>query len=279
VTSSRKAESRDIAPKVMYVVTKEQIAQRGYKNLYELLQTIPGYVITIKNIGDYLAQVRGIAANDNEKITVMINGHSINNLQEPILLDGPINLDNVERVEIIVGPGSVLYGPNTLGSIVNLITREQDGNELTLTGGTYRHVNGTAMFGRKTDNASITGSFSALHRDGWNAWPGKLASQLPGAGDRMGSKPGSYFGFVQAKVKDWTIQGLTINDNDAELDLIAAGGYKNARQYDYIDELSAENNRFWNEHFGTNLAIEYNSKHMARVGTETDPVTLLMGNE
>lgn len=280
VTSSRKAESRDKAPNVMYVITSEQIAQRGYKNIYELLQTIPGYVVTVKNIGDYMAQVRGIAANDNEKITIMINGHSISNLQEPVLLDGPINLDNVERVEIIVGPGSVLYGANTLGSIINIITKVQDKNEITLTvGPAYRHANGTAMFSKKIEDASITGSFSALHRDGWNAWPGTLAAQIPGVGDKMGWKPESYFGFVQAKVKDWTIQGLSINDNDPELDLISAGGYKDARRYDYIDEISAENNKFWNENWGTNLAVEYDSKRMARVGTQTDPATLKMGNE
>jgi outer membrane receptor for ferrienterochelin and colicin len=271
VTSSRKAESRDEAPNVTYVITKEQIQQRGYKNIYELLQTIPGYVITIKNIGDYLAQVRGIAANDNEKITLMINGHSINNLQEPILLDGPINLDIVERVEVIVGPGSVLYGANTLGSIVNIITKVQDKNELTLTcGPLYDHYNATGMFAKKTDNANITGSLSFLHRDGWNAWPGKLSAQLLGAGKKMGSKTGSYFGFVQAALKNWTVQGLTINDNDPELDLISSGGYKNARRFDYIDEVSVENNKFWTKNWGTNLLMEYDSKRMARVGTETN---------
>jgi outer membrane receptor protein involved in Fe transport len=281
VTSSRKAESRDIAPNVTYVVTKEQIAQRGYKNIYELLQTIPGYVITVKNIGDYNAQVRGIASNDNEKFTIMINGHSISNLQEPILLDGPINLDNVERVEIIVGPGSVLYGANTLGSIINLITKEQDKSEVTLTAGpAYRHANGTAMFAVKNDKASITGSFSALHRDGYDAWPGALKTQRSeSVGEKMGSKPESYFAFVQAKLKDWTIQGLSINDNDPELDLVAQGGYKDARRYDYIDEISAENNKFWNENWGSNLVLEYDSKRMARVGTQTDPKTLKMGNE
>jgi outer membrane receptor protein involved in Fe transport len=280
VTSSRKAESRDRAPNVTYVITKEQIAQRGYKNIYELLQTIPGYVITIKNIGDYMAQVRGIAANDNEKITIMINGHSISNLQEPILLDGPINLDNVERVEIIVGPGSVLYGANTLGSIINIITKEQDKNEITLTAGPgYRHANGTAMFAKKTENGSIMGSFSALHRDGWNAWPGKLTNELPRVGDKMGSKPESYFGFVQARMKNWTLQGLTINDNDPELDLISAGGYKDARRFDYIDEISAENNTSWTKNWGTVLEMEYDSRRMARVGTATDPATLDMGNE
>jgi outer membrane receptor protein involved in Fe transport len=280
VTSSRKAESRDEAPNVMYVITKEQIQQRGYKNIYELLQTIPGYVITIKNIGDYLAQVRGIAANDNEKITLMINGHSINNLQEPILLDGPINLDNVERVEVIVGPGSVLYGANTLGSIVNIITKVQDKNELTVTGGPmYGHLNTTGMFAKKTDNASITGSFSFLHRDGWNAWPGDLTNQLPRAEDKMGSKPESYFGFIQAKLKDWTLQGVSINDNDPELDLISASGYKDARRFDYIDEMSVENNKFWTANWGTNFALEYDSKRMVRVGTHTDQATLNMGNE
>lgn len=280
ITSSRTVESRDNAPNVMYVITKEQIEQRGYKNIYELLQTIPGYVITIKNIGDYMAQVRGIAANDNEKITIMINGHSISNLQEPILLDGPINLDNVERVEIVVGPGSVLYGANTLGSIINLITKEQDTNEITLTGGpAYRHANGTAMFARKTEDASIMGSFSALHRDGWDAWPDSLAIQLPGAAEKMGWKPESYFGFIQARVKDWTVQGLSINDNDPELDLVALGGYKDARRFDYIDEISAENNKFWTKTWGTNLAMEYAGKRMVRVGTETDPDSFKMGNE
>jgi hypothetical protein len=95
----------------------------------------------------------------------------------------------------------------------------------------------------------------------------------------MGSKPESYFGFVQGKLMDWTIQGLTINDNDPELDLIAAGGYKDARRFDYIDEISAENNKFWTKNWGSIVAVEYDSKRMARVGTETDPATLLMGNE
>ena len=58
--------------------------RRGYKNIREMLQTIPGYVITTKNSGDYMAQVRGIAANDNKKITLTINGHRIGNLQERI---------------------------------------------------------------------------------------------------------------------------------------------------------------------------------------------------
>lgn len=121
VTASKKAESIDDAPNAVYVVTEEQIKERGYNTLSDVLKTIPSMNVFYKDITS-VAQVRGIAPNDNEKVTIMIDGHPIISANEGAL-EGPINLDNVAKIEIIVGPGSVLYGADTLCAIVNLITK------------------------------------------------------------------------------------------------------------------------------------------------------------
>ena len=88
VTPSRKAEPIDQAPNVMYVITSDEIRHRGFTTLRQVLETVPGFAVFHRDL-QYVAQVRGIAPNDNEKLTVMINGHSINQVFEPEVLGGP----------------------------------------------------------------------------------------------------------------------------------------------------------------------------------------------
>ncbi len=148
ITASKHPEPLDLAPNVMYVYTKEDIHIYGFHSVMDVLTMTPGFQTFHKDL-QYVAQVRGIAPNDNEKITLMVNGHSLNNLTEPDFLNGPINLDNVDKIEIIVGPGSVLYGSSTLAATINLITKIVDGAEVNLATG----------FSRATDTFSAAPMF------------------------------------------------------------------------------------------------------------------------
>ena len=65
-TASKKAESMDEAPNVMYVITAADIQKKGFKNLKDVLQPIPGFDLFLHELGQNV-QVRGLAANENEK--------------------------------------------------------------------------------------------------------------------------------------------------------------------------------------------------------------------
>ena len=169
-TSSRAEESKEEAPNVMHVITREDIKHRGYRSLREALINIPGFGVFMKDV-QYVAQVRGIAANDNEKISFMINGHRINQMSEPDLLNSPINLSNLERIEIIVGPGSVLYGAESLVAIVNMITHKAYSNELSVTVGAPEEFAVNTTLGKVWDtDKHISFSFTGMQREGWNAY-------------------------------------------------------------------------------------------------------------
>ena len=83
----------------------------------------------------------------------MVNGQNVNTLAETTILTVPVSLDNADRVEIIIGPGSVLYGSETLLAIVNIITKTDGKSSLDIRAGQdfqnnlktlgYRNIAGT----------------------------------------------------------------------------------------------------------------------------------------
>ena len=89
-TLSRVSERIDLAPGSIYSFDHDTIATRGYRSLGELLQTVPGFTVFHKDLG-FVAGVRGLNANDNEKISLLVNGQNVNGINEPDFLNGPIN--------------------------------------------------------------------------------------------------------------------------------------------------------------------------------------------
>src|SRR5258706_11836320 len=147
-TVSRREENLDQAPNTIYVITKDQIRERGYQRLQDVLQVIPGFGVQHRDLA-WVNQIRGIAPNDNEKLTLMINGQPVNALTEPQYMNGALSLDAVERIEIVVGPGSVMYGSETLLATINLITRAPDDNEVSANIGNADQYSATTILGKK----------------------------------------------------------------------------------------------------------------------------------
>ena len=128
-TVSRVDERVDEAPGNVYVYSKDVIHQRGYRSLGELLQVVPGFTVFHRDL-DFVVGVRGLLANDNDKVSLLINGQNLNGPHEQDFLNGPINLDNVERVEVVVGPSSLFQQADTLAATINVITKNVEGIEL-----------------------------------------------------------------------------------------------------------------------------------------------------
>jgi iron complex outermembrane receptor protein len=223
VTASRKAEPIDVAPNVMYVVTREEIRKYGYKTVQDILHArIPNFFsLFSQNIQQHLFQVRGASFGENIKIAWMINGHRINNVNEDSSAVLPMTLDKAERVEVIVGPGSVLYGADTLLATVNIITRDLEGFELSYTIGfgefcrklsasdddqvtALTHI-GSVMWGHKwADDKKVFVSATYARKDGWRTFlNGNRA--LPDARPQDLLRP-SYNLFASGQYGDWYVQ-------------------------------------------------------------------------
>ena len=125
VTSATKTEQkRSHTPATVRVVTAREIQERGYLTLDEALADLPG--IQFRNIQGFNSYVfiRGIP-NQNNLILLMIDGFQMNELKSGGFYGGgQFNLANVERIEVVYGPASALYGTHAVSGVINIITKK-----------------------------------------------------------------------------------------------------------------------------------------------------------
>ncbi len=133
-------EIKDV-PATVHVISAEQIKNRGYFTIEEALSDLPGF--QFRNIVGFNSYVfmRG-APNQNNLILLLVDGIQINELNSGGFYGGgQFNLADVERIEVVYGPASALYGTNAISGIVNLITKKTDEKgrgHISLLGGNFK---------------------------------------------------------------------------------------------------------------------------------------------
>ncbi len=173
--ASKKAENVSEAPGIVSVVTAREIQQFGAKNLKEVLNRVP----SIQSIGSHfysnIITIRGqMRTHTNRDILFLINGRphrtSFNGgLHGSLLQAFPI--ETIERIEVIRGPGSVLYGTSAFSGVINIITKsaeKMDKTTLTTTYGSFNSLSEDAAGGWKGDDLGITLGLKAFKTDGWD---------------------------------------------------------------------------------------------------------------
>ena len=167
-SATLREESLQNASLPMYVVTAGEIRERGYSTLKDVMNDIPGYV-DLSDSNENIAGIRGAFASTTNKILVMINGHRMNSLSlGRYNTDQFFAMDSVERIEFVMGPGSVLYGTGALVGVVNIITKQgDDADGLYLSGslGAF-HNEGSITFGQSSEDFDIFVNIAYLDGDG-----------------------------------------------------------------------------------------------------------------
>ncbi len=126
VTASGYLQTTSEAPSTITVITERQIAERGYEQLEDALRDIPGIdMIHINGYAPTLIYFRGMYGAENLRALLMIDGIVENNILGSNDMAGPAySLHNVERIEIIWGPVSALYGASAFGGVINIISKK-----------------------------------------------------------------------------------------------------------------------------------------------------------
>ncbi|MFP4316606.1 MAG: TonB-dependent receptor plug domain-containing protein, partial [Desulfovibrionales bacterium] len=139
--------SKDL-PVHVQVITREEIVRIGAKSLNDvLIRNHPGYFynvpgITSVGIRGFRSSGFGAGPDIKNRTLILIDGHraGIGNISL-------IPVDNVERIEVVRGPGSVLYGASAIGGVINVITRKGEGPPRAVIGGEYGSFDHTLLRG------------------------------------------------------------------------------------------------------------------------------------
>jgi iron complex outermembrane receptor protein len=141
------------APASVTIVTARDIETFGWRTLADVLKSARGFHITYDRNYAYLG-VRGFGrpTDYNNRVLVLVDGHRVNDaIYDSGLIgtESPVDLSLVDRVEIIRGPGSALYGTSAFFAVVNLITRRGtgDGSRAHVEGGTFDTLRGSFSYG------------------------------------------------------------------------------------------------------------------------------------
>lgn len=269
-TVSRQASTVGRTPAAVFVLTSEMIRRSGARSVPEALRLVPGLIVARIDSNKWAISCRGFNGRFANMLLVQIDGRTVYTpFYSGVFWDAQdILLDNIERIEVIRGPGASVWGANAVNGVINIITkdaRETVGVYATGGGGTEE----VGFSGARVGGCALDGD---LH---WRL-SGKWAEQDPG----FRSDQPTYDGWRQGRGGfrlDWTptdcdqftFQGDMREEvySDASallgpvtpnIGLGSSGGYLQGRWGREIDETSGWALQFYYDRFGydnSNLAL------------------------
>lgn len=157
------------APSSVSIVTTDEIRKLGYRNLADVLRGVRGLYVTYeRNYSNFGIRGFNRPGDFNTRILLLVDGHRMNdNLYDSALIgtEGILDVDLIERVEVIRGPSSSIYGNNAFFGVINVITRPGshiDGLEASAEGGSFDTYKGRITYGKQFENGLeivLSGSF------------------------------------------------------------------------------------------------------------------------
>lgn len=173
VTGSALPEALRDIPRHVTVITSEDIARSSATSLPELLARQPGLQLFNNSgvEGRALIDIRGQGAATATNVLVLVDGFRLNSVD----MSGPnlstVSLAQIERIEVLRGPGSVLYGNNAVGGVINIITRHAaDGpptGHVSATYGSFGSTSTQAELATGNDRLTLDTTAQYANSDGY----------------------------------------------------------------------------------------------------------------
>lgn len=174
VTPARTAQSIADVPASVDVIMPEQIAAAPGDTLDQKLQNLVPGIVASRSAGLYsqsgTLSMRGFSAvqDSGARVLVMLDGVPLNSSATGGVIWNDLIFQDIERIEVVKGAGSSIYGANAMAGVINIITKNKKGFELTSSYGTYNTVRTGAKAGFGiTDKLFLELSANALRSDGY----------------------------------------------------------------------------------------------------------------
>lgn len=193
-SATRREQAAADASAAVYVITREDIRRSGATNLPEVLRLAPGIQVARLNARAWAVTARGFNSRFAAKLLVMVDGR---NIYTPIFSgvlweEQAMPLEDIERVEVVRGPGGALWGINAVNGVVNIITRtasQSQGLQARAGAGSQDQQAAGISFGSYSE---ALGAYKlALNRTEQQSFPVLGAVQTTHAGLRIDRELGS----------------------------------------------------------------------------------------
>lgn len=185
ITVSKVEENIRKAGGSITVISRAEIINMGARDLADILRTVPGIGISQNVVGVTQIESRGISTLLSEKVLLMMDGHVVNSN----LLNGgalgyfDLIVDNIDRVEVVRGPSSALYGTDALVAAINIVTlkaRDMEGIAIALTLGENDTQQINLQTGYVGDEMELALNFNYLDSNGLDAYIKQDSQQKSG---------------------------------------------------------------------------------------------------
>jgi iron complex outermembrane receptor protein len=222
---SKKPEPLSNAAAAVYVITREDIRRSGATSIPEILRLAPNLQVARVDSSQYAITARGFNSTTANKLLVLIDGRSVYTpLYSGVFWDvQDVLLEDIERIEVISGPGGTLWGANAVNGVINIITRHSRNTTDTLVyvgAGNDEYGAGArygARFGEDANyriyakgfsrDDTVTETGSSAH-DSWHKWQIGFRTDWGKSGNEFTLQGDAYDGSIaQASNNDKTISG------------------------------------------------------------------------
>ena len=198
-SAARKSQRAEDVPAAIYVITGRDIRQSGLMTLPEILRLAPGVQVAQVSASKWAVSIRGFNSPFSNKLLVLIDGRSVySRTFSGVFWDlNEVMVSDIDRIEMIRGPGGVAWGANAVNGVISIITRpatEQQGLDVRVGAGHLRsrkhghRYGGTfgstayRVFSQFSEHADSWPGERCAFLDNWHSWTtgaqGRLVARL-----------------------------------------------------------------------------------------------------
>jgi iron complex outermembrane receptor protein len=158
-SAARKVQRADEVPAAVFVITQDAIRRSGLRTLPELFRLAPGVQVAQLTSSSWAVSIRGFNDQFSNKLLVLVDGRSIyTRVFSGVFWDAEdLVLEDIDRIEIIRGPGGAVWGANAVNGVINIVTKtagNTPGTLVRLSAGTFDRAQATVRHGGSLGSAA-----------------------------------------------------------------------------------------------------------------------------
>ncbi|MEQ1667742.1 MAG: TonB-dependent receptor, partial [Sulfuriferula sp.] len=173
LSASRMSQPLSEAPNAMTVIDREMIKASGFRTIPDLFRMVPGMYVSAFTGNRPIVSYHGTTDDSARRMQVLVDGRSV--FMPPLGAvaweDLPLQIDDIERIEVIRGPAAASYGGNSTQGVINIITRDAgaiEGVKASVTRGNGGIADASVSMGKRSENLDYRMSFGYRSDHGYD---------------------------------------------------------------------------------------------------------------